>query len=343
MEKFKQELITEVSIKINNSNDCLMNLSDVNEFISRIDISKDQIIRVFSWMIHFGIIEFNGTTFGEQIIDLHHRYIDLVNERIGGFDINPLDFVPSESQTIQADVKRSHFLFEKTCENIGIEMVFQENVLEIAYRVLCMLSLCVESLVYTQGFDRFMLHTYALGLLFIKRIGLPIELAESISYYLTREFLLYADISSSLMDPSESEAMFLQLDSMIQVHSPTIYESLTSSNLSSFHFALRWKLLFFADEYESPALYLIWDQLLMNSHRFMDYFFALSLAHVFQIPYEDGPTFVEKAQKHKDWDIDLVFNQTESILSSKTTKPSYGKLLILGGIAASAIAYYYLK
>jgi hypothetical protein len=83
----------------------------------------------------------------------------------------------------------------------------------------------------------------------------------------------------------------------------------------SIHFALRWELLLFADEYQAHPMLLLWDQILVRRKEFETFLYALCVAHASQVPpAEPDEIAIRKVQNWKDWDVMKIVEDADGLM-----------------------------
>jgi len=157
---------------------------------------------------------------------------------------------------------------------------------------------------YIQGYDRFVFVVYAVALDFALHFGLCRELAEAICYRLAQELITLVQIGSFLEEPMRTQLYFDEKDQTLMDYAPAIMTALRMDRHGSIHFALRWQILLFADEYRAKPLLFLWDKVVEHRDVYKSFLYGLCIAHVRQVPppIPDEIT-VEKIQRYKDWNV----------------------------------------
>lgn len=294
---------------------------DISTFLNSFSTSKDNSERFISWMVSFGLLS-EQQKWGASLFYLYKKYQDAIADEFSkfGFD-HPLKAIPEKkSVEISGDVSRTIHWFQ----SMAAQLNFNENLLcdakLHASRILCMLILRIKTFSYCQGYDRYIFMTYLLCLDFSRNGSLPNSFAEAMSYYLSMRFINLADISRFLQHPDSMILYFSLMDEHVKVLCPEIFRLLAQNNQSSFHYALRWKILFFADEYDVNGLFFLWDQILYHKREIKQFLFALCLGHIQQVPILQGDkTMIETIQTYRDWDPVEAVNFAVSYLIRKNT------------------------
>jgi hypothetical protein len=206
----------------------------------------------------------------------------------------------------------------------------------MAARVLSAMTVEFRDFSYTQGHDRYVFVTLLLGLYFCEKSGLPVDFAEAVCFQLTHKFVKLTRISSFLADPAEIREHFERMDDDLMMHAPAWMLQLRSYHHSSVHFALRWELLLFADEYPIDRLLLLWDQVLARIHEYSGFMYALCIAHVKQVPLPTERQLpIEILQTYRDWDVYRAIDDADQIMKWKRVDvPWIRKLVVfLVGVA----------
>ena len=276
-------------------------LDQADDFLSKIDLKKDNISRLFAYLLKLSIIKDGKKTIGEQIVQLNEDYLESAKKLLENNFDSPLSKVQkSSANTITADIKRSLFWFEDACKIFGVEKSLTKGADEIAKRILCMIELTDEKLKYTQGFDRYVFLMYALSLYFVMKADIDKKYAETLSFHLAISLIKLSDPNQILDDPIGYDG-FEKIDGLMEKHCPKTFAILNEAGQSAFHFALRWRLILFCDEHEANATLLIWDALLVHMKKLDEFFTYLACAHAAQVPIKDSFSIVEDIQRYRKW------------------------------------------
>ena len=312
MNKLNKNEIKIYKEKIFRLNEYIYNKNDLIQYLKEINLNKSLISRFFCWFISLNIIKINN--FSEDIINIYHNYIDLLNKYFGENINEPLKLIKTDVSTIKADISRSIFLFKKNCNKLNIEKNFIENSELIGIRILSLLTLSPPNFIYTQGFDRYMFNSYILCLNFVIKANLPLSFVEALSFYLTKSLLELSNINEILDNINISLEYFEKLNFLILKKILNLFNSLKLLDQNSFHFALRWRLLLFSDEHDIFSIFLIWDQFILNKNNLNNYFYELSINHLKQIQFNNN-SIIENIQRNKNWNINklLIKNKNYNI------------------------------
>jgi hypothetical protein len=244
----------------------------------------------------------------------------------------PISSISSESEShlIQTDVFRGMHWFSRHASDLKLTPLLTSDADLRITRILVLLSLNFEDLSYTQSYDRYSYITFLLGLDFCSQTGLPAIFAESMAFFLTREFLSLVNIPRMFTNPVKTELHFKEIDVALMNFAPEIMGSLQAAGQGSIHFALRWEMLLFAHEHKIRPLLLIWDQILVNRQHFKDYVKALVFAHVRQIPpARENEIVVEKLQGFRDWEVVELLEDGEGILGKRDRMEKVKQLFVV--------------
>jgi hypothetical protein len=160
---------------------------------------------------------------------------------------------------------------------------------------------------YIQGHDRFIMMSLIFARMFIKEvIGRDeIEWAEAIAFRLSHKLLEKAAIGQAIADAAE---YFENIDKLAnEEFCMNLKERLGGEG--SFCFALRWRLVWFIDDYKSVNdLVLIWDQLICREGKdYEDYMESLLLVHIEKALAigQNGLLTAAAIQSYRDWELGL--------------------------------------
>ena len=281
--------------------DCdIKNCKDADQFLKQNTLQKNNISRLIAYLFKLGLLK-EDNQIGSTINKLKKTYFTLTELYLQDNFDSPLEKIDKSSKaTILADVKRSLLWFEDACVLLGVENIYQNNASQIVYRILSMIELTNKELSYIQGFDRYVFLTYTLALYFVQKSKINIKYAEALSYHMSVKLLLNSRPDILLNDPNSFRA-FKKIDRLINNFLPKTMRILKENEFSSFHFAIRWRLILFCDEHDANGTFLIWDFLLQYPN-VDDFFCELACAHVKQVPIKDSFSAVETIQRFKNWD-----------------------------------------
>lgn len=334
-------LISNDIIRLNNQ---IYNFSDAVSFLKEPDLDKDNVTRMLSWLIVLRIIPDTPVQSAIGVANIYKKYQVIKEKKLKGVE-NPLDKInDKESRVIIADINRSLFWFKSLADTINLEEYYTKEAREHTIRILSLLSLSSKVLSYLQGFDRYVLVSYLLGLIFVSKSGLPTSVAEAISYFISFHLLKMSRPDLLLADNEKTVKHFDDLDSKIAISVPDVYEKMSSTGISSLLFALRWQLLIFADEHELKGILYIWDNAIVNRNQYSDYIECLSLSHLCQIPDDSTGNLVEVVQHYRNWDNIEIIRKADSLLyeMGPLKHPRIGFINFLLFFLILAIIIYYL-
>lgn len=294
----------------------IFTLGDVDAFLSHMDVNKDNSTRFVCWLIAFGLLAPDHEKWADQLYRLYEKYEDNVIPLLHD-PANPLQSVTSSSATIiQCDLMRGIHWFEMFAKELKLSDFYTKDAELMATRVLSALSLSVPGFSYCQGYDRYMFMTQLLALDFCAQSGLDPQFAEAISFFLADQFIKMTHISRYLENPVLTEEHFEKMDQVMMTVVPDTMRLLSVAQQGSIHFALRWELLLFADEYDARPLMLLWDQVLRNKEKYEQFLFGLCIAHIKQVPVAaPHEIMVEKIQQFKSWNIQEIVQDASYYMS----------------------------
>lgn len=311
----------------------------ITSFLQQDQKDKDNIFRVFAWLIQFGVLSNEKDEAINIILDMYEQYNEDINYYFND-SINPLQNIQDEETSlILLDVRRINDWFIKMATPFKYDKTYLDDFQFHIRRILFFLpkikedpflkNVSIFNLLkkmgnqseyhYIQGFDRYASITYILSLDFIKKINdsykstlFPLEFAEMLSLYFTYLFIglsrLFINITNSTQQTME---VFEKIDEQIELEIPSISKKLKNCSTSSIHFALRWALLLFADEHNFDNCLILWDHFVLHQTDFAYYIIQISISHLKQVPY-DGISYIDKIQNFKNWDLSTIISEAES-------------------------------
>jgi hypothetical protein len=255
----------------------------------------------------FKLIPSNRASIPSAVARLHEEYQTDISKTFKDPN-NPLDgYEPSrDASVIRADIARSIKWFHVISDASKLSPIPEDDIVIVhAYRVLASLSK-LKGYSYTQGFDRYVFVTYVLGLHFTMAGKLPAEVAESLSFALTREILRLIKTDELLECSPAVASCNSRIDKLVTDQVPEVGRELADAGLTSYHYALRWQLLLFADEHPWDGIVAIWDAVFARKKYWDDMIAELALAHVKHVPPNPDVFALERIQKCKKWDAMLI-------------------------------------
>lgn len=262
-------------------------------FLRDENLHKDCSMRTLSWLILLDIA--NPSDLQSEITRLHREYQLIIKEN------SDKSLSNKEENQIIVDIRRTSLWFERLRQETTLDAKHGLFVSDHSIRILRMLSLR-DGFYYIQGYDRYVLVTYLLALFFTSSHGKSPEVAEALSFFLSRAMLQLANPKVNLT-PSGLHSCD-NLDVMLRAASPEAWTKLISGGHSCVYFALRWKLVLFADEHQIHGIWYLWDNLIAHKSRFDEYLSALCIAHILQVPLNASRKtfFVQAIQNFRNWD-----------------------------------------
>ena len=305
--------------RINSSASCFGSMNDVQSFLDGKELSKCVEKRLLAYAHVLKIFRrFSGI--GEQVVSIIKEYATYVIAKFGDTN-DPLTFIENnESHVIAADIPRSLPHFVDACIELHIKENDYESMSINVKRILAVISLSDKRLSYTQGFDRWVFHSYALALSFMQAFGFRMEFAESMAFAIARRLISIASINELLEDP-EQYYPFKMLDVKLYKVRKDISDELATIYEPDFGcpcFALSWRLLWFADEYKPTEVFLIWDHFLLHVCSIDRYFFCQALAHIKQINSYGDYSLIEALQNPSSLDVIKAINDADLFFSDES-------------------------
>ena len=278
--------------------------ADAQRFLNNAELKKDNIDRLCAWLLVLKVVP---EVTPKALAKLCQEY-DQLKEKLLENQEKPLEGLPSrERSVIKADIARSTHWFKSIVEELGLpEKATSDGVLH-AYRILATLSLNDKYYEYTQGYDRYLYVGYTLGLVLVQKTKLTHEFAEAMSFHLCLKMIKLASVADILDNMKKPQVLFDSLDLLVKKYVPQSAKLLAEMGHGSFHYAMKWRILFFADEHNLEDILLLWDMLFLRNPEVDEYWKYLALGHVRQVEPDSNSFMVERLQKYKDWDtIELV-------------------------------------
>jgi hypothetical protein len=275
---------------------------------------KSNSIRLISWLMAFRLLPHNPREWAHTLCDLSNVYFDVLAQF--PTDSDPLDSIPiSASRVIRPDLSRTIIWFNSLAKTAPFS-VNSEGADKMAARIFSAMTIRFRDFSYAQGHDRYLFVTLLLALDFCEKCRMSRDLGEAICFHLTHEFVKLTRISSFLEDPAGTRDHFEKMDADLMMYAPGWMIPLRQSYQGSVHFALRWELLLFADEYPIEGLLLLWDQVLAKIEQYKAFLYALCIAHVQQVPLpRPGEMPIEVLQTYRGWDVYRAIDDASRIMA----------------------------
>ena len=292
-------------------------------------------------MVLLNIIPDDRLKAAAMVQEIFEEYLKMVKQNFD--DKSPLKVVPKrEGQTIKVDIVRSIKWFYDFSEKQGLTKEQTKNADEHVKRILSLLSILNKELSYLQGFDRYVFITFFLGLNFTIKFKLCDKVAEAFSYYLSKKLLMLAKPYLILSDqPLEH---FKELDKLLEENFPEKFQIFKDIKMTSFTFALRWKLLLFCDEHDVNETMLIWDSIILKQDVFTIYLNNLCVEHFKQVKINEKSP-VECVQKYKNWDTNEIVKNanisTERLMKAKTKSSNIYIVAFIVLFVAFLVSFYF--
>jgi hypothetical protein len=296
------------------------------KFLLRVAIDKNPTDRLLAWVFSF----FNHG----DISKLHSDYQCLIT-RFYPNPTRPLEQLPREPRhTITVDLQRSLRWFCTAASELELKLPSTPTYSLHAHRILASLVIADPFYAYTQGYDRFMLVTYLLSLLFTTESHMSPDIAESVSFHLTSKLLRIVNASSLLGHRLERETVFRYYDELVETSMPELQAKIARNGFSSFHYALKWRLLFFTDEHSLQETFAIWDAIIALRDSFDEFFGDLMLAHLGQVTIGDEMSIIQQIQQWRNWDCERLLRESLGKFSDR--RPVWWAAIPWGTVAAAA-------
>jgi hypothetical protein len=324
------------------SNISFQNKSELGKFLSQADLLKDMGKRLFAYLISFKILPFDSFDWAEALFNLYNQYRNWLEIHIKNSMNKPLKLNPEMKRVLKADLEKACRWFEMIAEDMNITTQTEDTVRRIS-RVIVIKFFENPSYEYHQGHDRYLFVSYLLSLKACFQFSLDPSLAEALTFFLFEKWNQLSNIQGYLKEIEHVQANFKKLDQMVLKFCPEIGSLIAQNGHSSFHFALSWHFLFFADEHPLHNLLLLWDSIILHQDQLSKYLFYLSVAHVKQVPIASQEIpMVEKIQKYHSYDIFLILSDVNRImLMEKSPTKRIG--MVVATCLMIALFLYFLK
>jgi hypothetical protein len=274
----------------------------------------------------------------------YQEYVQLIQSRIPDPSRPLAALDPNTSFIIECDIRRGVHAFNKMVDSLQLSPELNADVILRAHRVFAVMNMS-KNLSFTQGYDRYWFIAFAVCLDACSEFKLGAQFAEALSFHLTYSFLSLVRITKLLDHPNDTERYFQNMDIEMLKVAPRIMGPLQFNRQGSIHFALRWQLLLFADEYDIRPLLVLWDNIFHRPHNeFSEFLFSLCIAHIQQVPMAgQGEYMIAHIQTYRSWDVDRVVEDAINHMARKKNLPGPRRLVIVLVLLFIVIMCYLLK
>ena len=336
-----QEIKTSILLRniLNHQNDAIFDYESAQKFLIIDDLKKDLSSRLISWLIIFHLITPIKDRWELSLSSLYKNYknICLKYTKNETNDLNSvINLLQKEySHVIVNDSLRTAPWFLKFAGKINIINIlsfnnqddFMDKSTQIVQRTLALVMLENPDLQYVQGQDRFIWISYLLSLNFMtinatecdpEYINEINEISEAITYHLGKTFIDNITIAKKIENYDYIEYHFQIVDSFVRKEAPEIALVLDEFQNSSLHYALKWELTLFAEEYDLYQLLYLWDDILAHIDELDEYLIYLIVAHVKQVPIprDKGDTAIT-IQRYKSWDVYQIIKDANQMIEAE--------------------------
>lgn len=302
---------------------------DVVNFLHEFSHQKSNSTRFLSYLVIFKVLPVNDF---RSLQALHQSFQSLLQTHFTKSLSRPLENLPESSAfVIEADINRGDALIKNVSQDLNLPPLFSENIKESSYKILSLLDL--TNFQYLQGFDRYFYLIFALAFIFTQENNFPYSLSESLTYHLLLKILSLANLTYFTQNTDKCIERFFKIDQKLKLLNPQMYQALRSGGFSSFHFALKWELIFYSEEHLPSQLFSLWDRLFLHQRDFDSYKQDIDLAHILQIPIEG--ILIETIQRFKNYDVAQILLKADEIHESFVQQ--HWKILLATGLSVAVI------
>jgi hypothetical protein len=225
---------------------------------------------------------------------------------------------PRDQRTMDLDLVRSQGIFGEmaTTAELG-EDDWRASLHPVRRVLLSILRLGDPQLRYYQGYDRFAWVLYLVSRQCTNKLRIDPNLAEAATWALIQPVLQRVNFRDLTKADAPQDSFYTRIDAFMRQSMPEISESLDAEGHSSFYFAMRWRMLWFTDEYrprEVSNLLLLWDQIFAHWDE-GDYVLRLAMAHLGQIRerFLGEPHMLPAIQCFRQWNVDEIVQEAETL------------------------------
>jgi hypothetical protein len=310
----------------------ILRFRDAVDFLNDMSSSKDNIQRLFAYLVFFNLVEPSNVAYG--VASLHARYGDLLTHICKKAPFRNVP--PKDVFTIHADLPRITLWFIPYAGSIKLDIPEEFRVLRHARRNLALLYRDgPPGYYYAQGHDRFLFLMYIVCLHFTTAAKLVPDVAVSLTFFLTREMIALHE-TDRILRLGPNLPAFGRIDKLLRQRAPQQAAELQAQGFRSIHYAFRWQMLFFADEHDPPATLAIWDAILARKDGRDEFICQLAVEHVRQVPISGEDPALERIQKFTAWDVTKLLKDA-AWNYAKVTWKTYAVLVLFAVVILLAL------
>jgi hypothetical protein len=295
---------------ISTFNRSMLSRAAAKGFLREMDSPKDHTERLFAWLILFEDRPGDTDWLPARVAKLHADYQARIRDVLGGSD-DPLFSLPAtEQRTLKVDFVRTIHWFCSLVEPMKVTgLPLNDTVIRHAHRIFNGLYHTDKAhYSYFQGHDRFMFVAYILAVRFTCIADLPHDVAESLTFHLLAPILRLVD-TDAIIRAADKDPALVNLGRVLQEREPNIADRLRQSKVETINYALRWRLLLFADEYGSTFDDIVntWDAIFVRRKRLNQFFADLAFERLRQILLPSDPMMITQTiQRWPKWDTQKI-------------------------------------
>lgn len=267
----------------------IFNYEDVHSFLIDNVVNKSVVDRFVSWLISLRIIPHTRRNWGQNLYNMSTQYFDRVNFYFQKNPEQPLiacNFDAEES--IKEDLKAHSAWFCDLCKQVGIEGKAISNHSLRLSRIYAILLNETRDFEYIKGSIAYGMVFLMLCAVFAKLSNLSMDFAESITYYMTRAFVMLVPTQRVLRNQKKTINHCELIDQMIMSEAKELWDEMKKRNVSSCDFSLKMEVGMFAFQHSAIGIMNIWDQILARITLISEITQCLVISHLRQIKLADN-------------------------------------------------------
>jgi hypothetical protein len=163
---------------------------------------------------------------------------------------------------------------------------------------------------YFQGCDRFAWVCLIVAL----QCTADISSLEAIASFLTEATVRASNLHGFLADTTGLLSRFAEVDREVEALSPEVSGGLARFGHTAADYAVRWAIMWFADEHPLDGILEVWDNIISRFDRVQDleYLWSLTLAHVVEVRVPvDGRSMLAVIQNNTEWPMARIIPRAD--------------------------------
>ena len=269
-----------------------VSINDINH-MSKLTTQTE---RFFFWLFHFGILPPEKGDWLPILKDIYESH------RETAMSGDPLAKFTEEQRTvIEVDLDRSIYWFNECADEIGLGREYKAQGMILIKRIFGEFLASNADFKYFQGYDRYVIVSLLLCLQFAERSRSSPDFAEAMAFILSASWILLVNVPYIYQN---CQSHFEDLDESIKSMFPSIWNSISSLNVTTIHFVLKWEVVLFSDQHNIHDIFKIWDYFVFYRQDFQEALKAMDISHITAIDFSS----IDNIFHYDGWNANSVID-----------------------------------